>query len=228
MEASHGKGPSMMLPWPVLSSLTISIILSTIMVIKCLMPVSNAGVHLRQGSSQGKPQADLVCDQGSGWDAGQKDAGQEYSPPTLPGSPSLQECDSPGQNQMIEEVTDKDSKKYVQTIPTIPPKANMALYWSKVWLKMQRKGITPATKNLVMVIKMNMKVTEVEDKDRKEEETFSWFVAWQALRRMTYHAASQELIDKMVLLSKTVFVPSFHMYFSKLNLIFQDTVTIFL
>ena len=70
MEASHGKGPSMMLPWPVLSSLMISIILSTIMVIKCLMPVSNAGVHLRQGSSQGKPQADLVCDEGSGWIGG--------------------------------------------------------------------------------------------------------------------------------------------------------------
>ena len=104
----------------------------------------------------------------------------------------------------------------------------MALYWSKVWLKMQRKGITPATKNLVMVIRMNMKVMEGEDKDRKEEETFSWFVAWQAQRRMTYHAASQELIDKMVLLWKTVFVPSFHLYFSKLNLIFLDTVTIFL
>ena len=38
---------------------------------------------------------------------------------------------------------------------TIPPKANMALYWSRVWLKMQRKGITPATKNLEMVIMMN-------------------------------------------------------------------------
>ena len=52
----------------------------------------------------------------------------------------------------------------------------MALYWSKVWLKMQRKGITPATKNLVMVIRMNMTVME-EDSDRKEDETFSWFVA---------------------------------------------------
>ena len=68
MEASHGKGPSLMSRWPVLSSLMIHIIVSTIMVIKCLMPVSNAGVHLRQSSSQGKPQADLVCDQGSGWD----------------------------------------------------------------------------------------------------------------------------------------------------------------
>ena len=64
-------------------------------------------------------------------------------------------------------------------IPTIPPKANMALYWSKVWLKMQRKGITPATKNLV--IRMNMTLMEV-DSDRKEDETFSWFVAWQAQR----------------------------------------------
>ena len=117
---------------------------------------------------------------------------------------------------MIEEVTDKDSKKYVQTIPTIPPKANMALYWSKVWLKMQRKGITPATKNLVMAIRMNTKVME-EDKYRKEEETFSWFVAWQALQRTTYHAVSQELIDKMVLLWKTVFVQNFHLYFSKLE-----------
>ena len=86
-----------------------------------------------------------------------------------------------------------------QTIPTIPPKANMALYWSKVWLKMQRNGITPATKNLVMVTRMNMKVMK-GDKDGKEEETFFWFAAWQALRRMTYHTASQELIDKMVLL----------------------------
>ena len=32
-----------------------------------MMPVSDAGVHLRQSSSQGKPQADLVCDEGSGW-----------------------------------------------------------------------------------------------------------------------------------------------------------------
>ena len=68
-----------------------------------------------------------------------------------------------------------------RTIPTIPPKANMKLYWSKVWLKMQRKGITPATKNLVMVLTMNMTVME-EDSDRKEDETFSWFVAWQAQR----------------------------------------------
>ena len=35
-----------------------------------MMPVSDAGVHLRQSSSQGKPQADLVCDEGSGWIAG--------------------------------------------------------------------------------------------------------------------------------------------------------------
>ena len=61
-----------------------------------------------------------------------------------------------------------------------------------------------------------MKVME-EDKYRKEEETFSWFVAWQALQRMTYHAVSQELIDKMVLLWKTVFVQNFHLYFSKLE-----------
>ena len=74
MEASHGKGPSLMSRWPVLSSLmisivvtlilstivVISIILSTIKMIKCMMPVSDASVHLRQGSSQGKPQADLV------------------------------------------------------------------------------------------------------------------------------------------------------------------------
>ena len=39
-------------------------------------------------------------------------------------------------------------KEKVENRLTIPPKANMALYWSKVWLKMQKKGITPATKNL--------------------------------------------------------------------------------
>ena len=97
-------------------------------------------------------------------------------------------------------------------IPTIPPKANMALYWSKVWLKMQRKGITPATKNLVMVIRMNMTVME-EDSDRREDETFSWFVAWQdwqAPRRMTYHTVSQELSDTKFLLWKTGFVSNFH------------------
>ena len=66
MEASHGKGPSLMSLWPVLSSLRTSTIV-TLMDIKCMMPVSDAGVHLRQSSSQGKPQADLVCDEGSGW-----------------------------------------------------------------------------------------------------------------------------------------------------------------
>ena len=39
-------------------------------------------------------------------------------------------------------------KEKVENRLTIPPKANIALYWSKVWLKMQKKGITPATKNL--------------------------------------------------------------------------------
>lgn len=39
---------------------------------------------------------------------------------------------------------------------TIPPNANMALYWSRVWLKMQRKGMTPATKNLERVFMMIM------------------------------------------------------------------------
>ena len=71
----------------------------------------------------------------------------------------------------------------------------MALYWSKVWLKMQRKGITPATKNLlVMVIRINMKEMELE------EETFSWFVALQALRRMTCRTDSPERTDRIVLL----------------------------
>ena len=111
---------------------------------------------------------------------------------------------------------------------TIPPKANMALYWSRVWLKMQRKGITPATKNLEMVIMMNME-GEWEEMGKKEE-TFSWFVAWQALKRMTCRADSQEWIDKMVLLWKIAFVPNFHLYFSNHYFIFSrhDKQTIFL
>ena len=89
---------------------------------------------------------------------------------------------------------------------TIPPKANMALYWSNVWLKMQRKGITPATKNLGMVIVMSkeekvmMSMEEMEimmSIDEVEEETFSWFVAWQALRSMTYRADSQTWIEQI-------------------------------
>ena len=44
-------------------------------------------------------------------------------------------------------------KEKVEKRLTIPPKANMALYWSKVWLKMQKKGITPATKNLARGLK---------------------------------------------------------------------------
>ena len=38
-----------------------SIVPSAITVVKCKMPVNNAGVHLRQGPSQGQPQSDLVC-----------------------------------------------------------------------------------------------------------------------------------------------------------------------
>ena len=44
-------------------------------------------------------------------------------------------------------------KGKVENRLTIPPKANMALYWSKVWLKMQKKGIPPATKNLATGLK---------------------------------------------------------------------------
>ena len=84
-------------------------------------------------------------------------------------------------------------------ILTIPPKANMALYWSKVWLKMQRKGITPATKNLLLVCSIAA-----------------------APKRMTYRTDSQERIDKMILLWKTVFAPDIHLYFSKIYIIFQD------
>ena len=64
----------------------------------------------------------------------------------------------------------------------------------------------------------------------KEEETFSWFVAWQALKRMTCRADSQKWIDKMALLWKTVFVPNFHLYFSNHYFIFSrhDEQTIFL
>ena len=55
-------------------------------------------------------------------------------------------CDSI--NVMIMQKKEKVEKRL-----TIPPKANMALYWSKVWLKMQKKGITPATKNLARRLK---------------------------------------------------------------------------
>ena len=34
----------------------------------------------------------------------------------------------------------------------MPPKANMPLYCSRVWLKMQRKGMAPATKNLAKLV----------------------------------------------------------------------------
>ena len=58
----------------------------------------------------------------------------------------LMSCDST--NVMIMHKKEKVEKRL-----TIPPKANMALYWSKVWLKMQKKGITPATKNLARGLK---------------------------------------------------------------------------
>ena len=34
---------------------------------------------------------------------------------------------------------------------TIPPKAKVAFHPSKVWQKMQRKGMTPATRNRLFV-----------------------------------------------------------------------------
>ena len=107
---------------------------------------------------------------------------------------------------------------------TIPPNANIALYWSRVWLKMQRKGMTPATKNLERVIVMSMEekvmmsmeevvmmrmeemvvmmsmeeVVIMMSMEKKEDEgTFSWFVAWQALRKMTCRADSQKWIEQI-------------------------------
>ena len=35
---------------------------------------------------------------------------------------------------------------------TIPPRANMALYWRRVWLKMQRKGMAPAIRKRLLEV----------------------------------------------------------------------------
>ena len=76
----------------------------------------------------------------------------------------------------------------------MPPKANMPLYCSRVWLKMQRKGMAPATKNLAKLV---IRGGKGENKDLERMITFSWFVAWQILERLTYRSDSQKKIDKI-------------------------------
>ena len=39
-------------------------------------------------------------------------------------------------------------------ILTMPPRAKTALYWRRVWLKMQRKGMTPAIRKRLLAVNM--------------------------------------------------------------------------
>ena len=65
-----------------------------------------------------------------------------------------------------------------------------------IMMIMEEKVVMMSMEEKVMMIMEEM-VFMMNMEEMEEEETFSWFVAWQALRKMTCRADSQKWIEQI-------------------------------